>query len=82
VTVYDEQGNLVGQAGGLDAPASGHSYGIIATGGDTIGRVNIYDEGGGAEGIMGTGNFYVVPAPGALALVGIAGLVSRRRRRA
>ena len=65
---------------GVAAGAGGHNYGILATGGDTIDSVNIFDTGGGAEGIQGSGTVYV-PAPGALALLGVAGLVSRRRRR-
>jgi len=65
---------------GNAAPAAGHRYGILATGGDTISSVQIFDAGGGAEGVQGAGLVYV-PAPGALALLGLAGLVSRRRSR-
>ena len=65
---------------GNAAPAAGHRYGILATGDDSISHVSLFDAGGGAEGMQGAG-FVYVPAPGALALLGVAGLVARRRRR-
>jgi len=66
---------------GVAAPAAGHRYGILwDNSGDAINSIQIFDAGGGAEGVQGAGVTYV-PAPGALALLGVAGLVSRRRRR-
>lgn len=67
--------NIVADDGTL-----GRAWGILATDGDVISSVLIADiVGGGAEGI-GYGMTYV-PAPGAFALLGVAGLMSGRRRR-
>ena len=80
ITVYDVNDQLLVTFGDLDAPqAGGHRYGLLAMGGDTIGRINIYGDTG-FEGLYGLANFYV-PAPGALALLGLAGLIGTRRRR-
>ena len=39
-----------------------------------------YNTGSGTEVFFGSGTFTTVPAPGALALLGLSGLVARRRR--
>jgi uncharacterized protein (TIGR03382 family) len=78
LTLYDDNGANIGAFGG-SAPTSGHRYGVLVTGADTIGVLNVYDAGGGAEGVMAV-TTYTVPAPGALALLGLAGLARRRRR--
>ena len=76
LTAYDDNGALLGSYGGVAAP---HRYGVLVTGADTLGVVNVYDAGSGAEGVMAV-TTYAVPAPGALALLGLAGLARRRRR--
>ena len=45
VSVYDKDENLIGTESGISAPANlgGAFLGILATGGNTIGRVNLYD---------------------------------------
>ena len=79
LSLYDDGGNQTNQWMGLSAPAAGHRYGIVVDGGDSIGRLNVYDSFGGAEGVMNI-TTWQVPAPGALALLGLAGLAGRRRR--
>ena len=82
VTVFDKQDVEVGK---LILPGIGQKQfvGLIMGGGKTIGRVNVWDSGrgqdGGPEGITQLEVF--VPAPAALALLGMAGLVAGRRRR-
>jgi MYXO-CTERM domain-containing protein len=39
-----------------------------------------YNTGAGTEVFFGAGIFTTVPAPGALALLGLGGLIARRRR--
>jgi hypothetical protein len=78
LTLYDDNGANIGASGGSAAP-TGRRYGVLVTGADTIGVLNVYDAGGGAEGVMAV-TTYAVPAPGALALLGLAGLARRRRR--
>ena len=56
--------------------------GILATEGQTIGRVNIYSTTPGNAGAEGISSIEVwIPAPGSLALLGVSGLFVRRRRR-
>ncbi len=81
VNVYDTSNALVGTMNGVSAPVSGGFLGILATGNTSIGRINLFDPDNGAEGLYGV-DAYLIPAPGALALLGLAGLVARRRRRA
>ncbi len=83
VTVFDKNDVEVGK---LILPGIGQKQfvGLIMGGGKTIGRVNVWDSGGGpgvgAEGITQLEVF--VPAPAALALLGMAGgLLGHRRRR-
>jgi hypothetical protein len=79
LTLYNDNGGLIGSFGGAAAPA-GHRYGVLVTGADSIGVLNVYDAGGGAEGVMAVTTYAAIPAPGALALLGLAGLARRRRR--
>ncbi|MHC4414456.1 MAG: hypothetical protein ACYS0G_04150 [Planctomycetota bacterium] len=81
VTVYDKNENQVGQIliPGIDQK---QFVGILMDPGLTIGRVNLYDTTGGnvgAEGITYVEAY--IPGPGSLALLGLAGLIRRRRRR-
>ena len=79
ITVFGPNEEVLGSTGGA-APPAGHWYGILMTPDQPcIQRVNIYDPGSGAEGVMGVIKY--VPAPGVLALFGLAGLVGTRRRR-
>jgi hypothetical protein len=79
ITVFGPGEAVLGSTGG-PAPAGGHWYGVLMTPDQTtIQRVNIYDVGGGAEGVMEVVKY--VPAPGVLALFGLTGLVGVRRRR-
>ena len=79
ITVFGPGEVVLGATGG-PAPPAGHWYGILMTPDQTtIQRVNIYDVGGGAEGVMEVIKY--IPGPGVLALFGLAGLVSTRRRR-
>ena len=76
LTAYDDNGALIGSYAGISAP---RHYGVLVYGADSLGVVNVYDPVGGAEGVMAV-TTYIVPAPGALALLGLAGLARRRRR--
>lgn len=76
LTAYDDNGALIGSYAGISAP---RHYGVLVYGADSLGVLNVYDPVGGAEGVMAV-TTYVVPAPGALALLGLAGLARRRRR--
>ncbi len=79
ITVFDKNDVELGKAI-LPGTAQKQFLGLIVNGGKTIGRVNIYDTGaGGAEGVSQLEVF--VPAPSALALLGMAGLIAGRRRR-
>ncbi len=81
VDVYDTSNVLLGSIAEVPAPVNGTSFlGILTTGSDTIGRVNFFDPSNAAEGILDIAVY--IPAPGTLALLGVAGLVGRRRRRA
>ena len=74
ITAYDDNGAYLGSTGATIGP---NRYGVLVTGADTLGVVNLYD-GVGAEGVMAVTTY--IPAPGALALLGLAGLARRRRR--
>ena len=76
ITAYDDNGGYLGAYAGIAPP---NRYGILVTGADSLGVLNLYDPVGGAEGVMAV-TTYIVPAPGALALLGLAGLARRRRR--
>ena len=78
VDVYDKNNNLIGSLASHPTGVQGSFLGIIVSSG-TIGRVNIFDPAGGAEGLYDIAVY--VPAPGSLALLGLAGFFGRRRRR-
>ena len=62
-------------------PGSG-SVSVAVNAGDTIGFYVLSYDGGLGQGVLEVYNFSApVPAPGALALLGLAGLTARRRRR-
>ena len=85
ISVYDENAVLAGQMS-VNAGIGGFHLGILVDNSDghshNLFQVNLYDpvDLGGAQGIQGEAIFYV-PAPGSLALLGLAGLFVRRRRR-
>jgi uncharacterized protein (TIGR03382 family) len=54
---------------------------IAGSGNGNGGFIMATSTSGGAFGSVSTSSFFVVPTPGALALAGVAGLVSSRRRR-
>ncbi len=79
ITVYDKKDQ---EKGKIEIPwEEGQKLflGILMIDEHTIGRVDIWDIMGGPEGISQIEAF--VPAPGALALLGVAGLLGTRRRR-
>ena len=79
ITVYQEGGAATTFAN-VPLVVGGNWYGIVITPDQPcIDYVNIYDVIGGAEGVMKVIK-WDIPAPGALALLGLAGLVRRRRR--
>ena len=79
ITVYQDGGAATLFAN-LPMTPAGNWYGIVITPDQPcIDYVNLYDVAGGAEGVMKVIK-WEVPAPGALALLGLAGLVRRRRR--
>ncbi len=80
VDVYDSNNVLIGNMAAAPTGPNGAFLGILATGGDTIGRVNFFDAANGVEGLFNIAVY--IPAPGSLALLGLAGLVRTRRRRA
>ena len=80
VRVFDKNEQQVGIVLLTGAGIAGQFLGILATDGETIGRVNIWDLNGFAEGVYDV-QTYIIPAPSALALLGLAGLFGVRRRR-
>jgi len=68
ITVYNEDEQQIAQFHNLPAPPAGTRIGILATDGEAINRINIYDEAGGSEGFMGDFTAYVTgpPPPAAL----------------
>lgn len=84
LAVFDTRGALLGVAS-VPAPAAGRVTGVLATDGDTIGRVNIFDPADGAEEFT-TAIAYNIPEPATYLLLALGGLFairparSRRRR--
>jgi hypothetical protein len=79
ITVFGPAEQVLGSRSG-PAPPGGAWYGILATPDQpNIHRVNLYDVELGAEGVMEVITY--IPAPGALALLGLAGVVGTLRRR-
>ena len=85
IQVYDTLNNLLGSTTIAGDAAGTNFLGIQTTGGDLIGRINIFSTSSAAEGADNVQLFTAnVPEPGTLALV-IAGLLGRaavRRRKA
>lgn len=81
-TVYNQNNQQIAAVNISMAMNTWTWNGWMATDGDLIGRVVIQNNENGGAFIM-TDDMEVgfIPAPGALALLGLAGLASRRRRR-
>ena len=79
VRVFDKNEQQIGLIP-IQMNISGGFLGILATGGETIGRVNIWSVHGSGEGVYDV-QTYLIPAPSAWALLGLAGLFGARRRR-
>ncbi|MCH8344630.1 MAG: PEP-CTERM sorting domain-containing protein [Planctomycetes bacterium] len=79
VRVFDKSEQQIGLIS-IQTDLSGSFLGILATGGETIGRVNLWSPDAFLEGVYDV-QTYIIPAPSALALVGLAGLFGVRRRR-
>lgn len=85
VSVYGANNELLMRVTLAGTANAGYRVGFLATEGSIISRINIDTTSQALyEGVQGMMNVYegVIPAPGALALLGVAGLASRRRRRA
>ena len=81
VRVFDKNERQIGLISIFPNPPAGQFLGIPATGGDTIGRVNIWDTLGPLQEGINDIQTYLIPAPGAWALLGLAGLFGPWRRR-
>ena len=80
VRVFDKNEQQVGFVTLPGVDLAGQFIGILATGGETIGRVNLFNDAGTLEGVYDV-QTYLIPAPSALALLGLAGLLGVHRRR-
>ncbi|MDB6078111.1 MAG: hypothetical protein JWO82_1858, partial [Akkermansiaceae bacterium] len=82
VTVYDKAGNLLtsGVVNNISDSQENGFFGVVATNGEQIGRINVYS---GANAFAGADNItvYSVPEASALSLAGLAALGLLRRRR-
>lgn len=77
--IFDTSNNLIGSFNSA-ADASGKSFfGFVSN--TPIGRINVFDSGGGAEGADNIQLWSRVPALGSIALLGLGGLIAGRRRR-
>lgn len=81
VTVYDENDREQGTLTVLGLEGQVSFLGMVMTDGATLGRMDIWDQNGGVEGISGIGAYSGIPAPGSLVLLGLASLVFTPRRR-
>ena len=84
VTATDDAGNSQTVQQNPDGSSGATGWGISTSAGTKILTITVSNPGGGAAGFA-VGEFgwaKTIPGPGALALLGAAGLVSRRRRRA
>jgi hypothetical protein len=84
VTIFGEGEEILFQTTLAGTGGAGYRVGFIADDGDIIKRINLDSPALFAEGVQGRMRVYtgIIPAPGALALLGVAGLISRRRRTA
>jgi hypothetical protein len=84
VTVFGAGEVVLGQVTLGGTGNAGYRLGILVGDGQIIKRINLDSPALFAEGVQGAMKLYtgIIPAPGALALLGMAGLVSRRRRTA
>ncbi len=80
VMIFDTSNNLLGSFNsGADAGGSSF-FGFVS--GTPIGRINVFDAAGGAEGADNIQIWSRVPAPGSAAILGLGGVIAGRRRRA
>ncbi|GIK19490.1 MAG: hypothetical protein AMXMBFR77_18850 [Phycisphaerales bacterium] len=77
ITVYDSNGSTAYNNVNVGG-AFGANLGVLGNG---ITRIDIFDAGGGAEGVQRKVCTYLVPAPSSAALLALGGLVATRRRR-